>query len=258
MEQIAVKTLFFGQLREIAGTAEAVRRMAAGSTTADLFAEVAAEFPRIGALAGSVVLARNAAFVRTPEALADGDEIAFLPPVSGGSDKAKGVWIESIRTPEGHFFGITREVIDGGALAREILRPEDGAFVNFEGVVRNHSGGRQTRYLDYECYVPLAVRTMAEIGRELAAKHSVGRVGIIHRIGALQIGETSVAVVVCSPHRKPAFEAALEGINRLKTSVPIWKKEYFEDGEVWVEGSWDESIARAGRNPAPATETAGE
>lgn len=258
MEQIAVKTLFFGQLREIAGTAEAVRRMAAGSTTADLFAEVAAEFPRIGALAGSVVLARNAAFVRTPEALADGDEIAFLPPVSGGSDKAKGAWIGSIRTPEGHFFGITREVIDGGALAREILRPEDGAFVNFEGVVRNHSGGRQTRYLDYECYVPLAVRTMAEIGRELAAKHSVGRVGIIHRIGALQIGETSVAVVVCSPHRKPAFEAALEGINRLKTSVPIWKKEYFEDGEVWVEGSWDESIVRAGRNAAPATETAGE
>jgi molybdopterin synthase catalytic subunit len=256
-QQITVRTLFFGQLREIAGAAEAVRALPAGSTTEDLFAQIAAEFPKLGALKGSVVLARNAAFVQSPEVLAEGDEIAFLPPVSGGSGKMNAGWIESIRTPEGHFFGITREVIDGGVLAREILRPDDGALVNFEGVVRDHSGGRQTRYLDYECYVPLAVRTMAEIGKDLAAKHSVGRVGIIHRIGPLQIGETSVAVVVCSPHRRPAFDAALEGINRLKTSVPIWKKEYFEDGEVWVEGSWDESIAKAGTQAGPSTESQG-
>lgn len=248
-ERILVKMLFFGQLKDIAGGAELSRHMPAGSTTESLFEQIAGEFPRLGALRGSVVLARNAVFVRSAEALADGDEIAFLPPVSGGSGGAsegEPFWIESIRTPEGHFFGITQQPIDGGGIARRILRDEDGAFVNFEGVVRNHSGGRRTRYLDYECYVPLAIRTMEEIGRSLAAGHAVGRVAIVHRVGRMEIGETSVAVVVCSPHRRPAFEAALEGINRLKSSVPIWKKEYFEDGEVWVEGSWDDSVRTAG------------
>ncbi|MCC6265449.1 MAG: molybdenum cofactor biosynthesis protein MoaE [Bryobacterales bacterium] len=244
-----VTLLFFGQLKEIAGAPELARRVPAGASTQDLFEQVSAEFPRLAALRGSVVLARNAAFVHAPEILADGDEIAFLPPVSGGSrdaEDAEAEWIETIRTPEGHFFGITHRELDGGAIARGILRSEDGAFVNFEGVVRNHSGGRRTRYLDYECYVPLAIRTMAAIGIDLASKHAVGRVAIVHRVGRMEIGETSVAVVVTSPHRKPAFDAALEGINRLKTSVPIWKKEYFEDGEVWVEGAWDDSVYPVG------------
>ncbi len=248
-ETVPVTLLFFGQLKEIAGAAELARRVPVGSSTQDLFERMAAEFPRLAALRGSVVLARNASFVHGPEVLADGDEIAFLPPVSGGSvDEAEddAEWIETIRTPEGHFFGITHQELDGGAIARGILRAEDGAFVNFEGVVRNHSGGRRTRYLDYECYVPLAIRTMAAIGIDLASKHAVGRVAIVHRVGRMEIGETSVAVVVTSPHRKPAFDAALEGINRLKTSVPIWKKEYFEDGEVWVEGAWDDSVYPVG------------
>lgn len=248
-EEISIKTLFFGQLKEIVGSAELSRNVPRGSSTQELFEQIAAEFPRLAALRGSVVLARNAAFVQAPEALTDGDEIAFLPPVSGGSGDApspEADWLETIRSPEGHFFGITQRRIDGGAVAREILRDEDGAFVNFEGVVRNHSGGRRTRYLDYECYVPLAIRTMAEIGLDLAAKHPVGRVAIVHRVGRMEIGETSVAVVVTSPHRKPAFDAALEGINRLKSSVPIWKKETFEDGEIWVEGSWDDSVQPVG------------
>ncbi len=248
-ETISVKVLFFGQLKEIAGAPELVRSLVPGTDTQGLFEQMAAEFPRLAALRNSVVLARNAAFVQTPEALANGDEIAFLPPVSGGSGAGlapEAEWLETVQSPEGNFFGITRQPIDGGAVARRILRDEDGAFVNFEGVVRNHSGGRRTRYLDYECYVPLAIRTMAEIGRDLAAKHAVGRVAIVHRVGRMEIGETSVAVIVTSPHRKPAFDAALEGINRLKSSVPIWKKEYFEDGEIWVEGSWDDSVQPVG------------
>ncbi len=258
-ERISIKMLFFGQLKEIAGAAEMSREVPAGSSTQDLFEQMAAEFPRLAALRGSVVLARNAAFVQTPEALSDGDEIALLPPVSGGSSDAlipDSRWLESIRSPEGHFFGITRQPIDGGDVAREILRDEDGAFVNFEGVVRNHSGGRRTRYLDYECYIPLAIRTIAAIGHDLAAKHEVGRVAIVHRVGRMEIGETSVAVVVTSPHRKPAFDAAFEGINRLKSSVPIWKKEYFEDGEIWVEGSWDDSVNPVGSG-SPNAETLG-
>jgi molybdopterin synthase catalytic subunit len=85
---------------------------------------------------------------------------------------------------------------------------------------------------------------MAEIGREIASTHPIGRIAMIHRLGRMQIGETSVAVLVTAPHRKPAFEAALEGINRLKKIVPIWKKEHFADGEVWVEGEWDESVLK--------------
>ncbi len=241
-ESIHLRVLFFGQLRELAGASEMDWELPAGSTSTELFGAVGLAFPKVAAMRGSIVLARNAEFLHGPAILADGDEIAFLPPVSGGSDTP---WLHEIRTPEGHFFGLTRQPIDGTHLAREILRAEDGAFVNFEGVVRNHSGGRKTRYLDYECYEALAIKTMATIGQEIARTHEVGRVAIVHRLGRLEIGETSVAVVVTSPHRRPAFDAALEGINRLKTTVPIWKKEHFEDGEVWVEGEWEPALKPA-------------
>ena len=129
-------------------------------------------------------------------------------------------------------------------LAYRVLRDEDGAIVNFEGVVRNHSGGRATRFLEYEGYEAMAIKVMAQIGQELASTHAIGRVAMVHRLGRLEIGEISVAVVVSAPHRKPAFEAAHEGINRLKRLVPIWKKEHFVDGEVWVDGEWDAAVAR--------------
>ena len=115
-------------------------------------------------------------------------------------------------------------------------------MVVFEGVVRNNSGGRQTAYLEYDCYEEMALEQMARIGGEIAAQFAIGRIGMIHRLGRLEIGQASVTVVATAPHRKPAFEAALEGINRLKREVPIWKKEYFSDGAVWVEGEWDERL----------------
>jgi molybdopterin synthase catalytic subunit len=149
-----------------------------------------------------------------------------------------------VTTPEGHIFAITRDRIDTAAVTREILRGEDGAVVNFEGVVRNNTKGRATQFLDYECYEPMALKVMAEIGREIAGAYAVGRIAMVHRLGRMEIGETSVAVIVTAPHRKPAFEAALEGINRLKRLVPIWKKEHFADGEVWVEGEWDDSVLK--------------
>jgi molybdopterin converting factor subunit 1 len=237
-DPIRIRVLFFGQLREAAGVREMSWELASGSTSAQLRNAVMLSFPALARMEGSVVLALNEEFLQESVELEDGDEVAFLPPVSGGSDS----WIRRIQDPEGHFFGLTRSVIDGGRLAREVLRPEDGAFVNFEGVVRNHSGGRYTRFLEYECYEGLAIKMMVAIGRQIVNEYSVGRIAIVHRLGRLQIGETSVAIVVSSPHRKPAFDAALAAINRLKTTVPIWKKEFFEDGEVWVEGEWDESI----------------
>jgi len=110
----------------------------------------------------------------------------------------------------------------------------------FEGVVRNNSKGRTTLFLDYECYEAMAIRKIAEIGREIAASMPIGRIAMVHRLGRMEIGEASVSIVVSAPHRKPAFDAALEGINRLKKLVPIWKKEHFADGEIWVEGEWDD------------------
>jgi molybdopterin synthase catalytic subunit len=115
--------------------------------------------------------------------------------------------------------------------------------VTFEGVARNNTNGRETRCLDYECYEAMAIRVMAELGCEIARGHAVGRMAMVHRLGRLEIGETSVAIVVAAPHRRPAFEAAMEAIDRLKRIVPIWKKEHFVDGEVWVDGDWDKTVA---------------
>ena len=203
-----------------------------GGLAASVFEHYSARFPRLAEMSASIVLAVNQKFCSPSEALADGDELAMLPPVSGGSD--------------GNIFALTRDPIDAATLARKILRGQDGALVTFEGVTRNNSKGRPTRYLDYECYEAMALKTMAEIGEEIARTHQISRIAMVHRLGRIEIGETSVVVIAVAPHRRPAFEAALEGINRLKRLVPVWKKEYFEDGEVWVDGEWDESVVKAG------------
>ncbi len=213
--------------------------LAEGESVAAVFARYASRYPRLGETASSIVLARNQEFCDRSTVVSEGDEIAFLPPVSGGSD----LYTHQIAdSGTGHFFALTRQPIDAAGIARHLLRGEDGAVVNFEGVVRNNTKGRLTRFLDYECYEPMAVKTMAQIGREIVQSHPIARIAMVHRLGRMEVGETSVAVVVTAPHRRPAFEAALEGINRLKRLVPIWKKEHFADGEIWVEGDWDESV----------------
>jgi molybdopterin synthase catalytic subunit len=164
----------------------------------------------------------------------------MLPPVSGGAPDLV------IEDPAGHFFSITRGPIDVRAAENRILQGIDGAVVTFQGVVRNNTKGRATLRLDYECYEQMAIRQMAEIGREIAGQFAVSRIAMIHRLGTMEIGEASVAIFVAAPHRRPAFDAALEGINRLKRQVPIWKKEYFADGEVWVEGEWDDHAPKMG------------
>jgi molybdopterin synthase catalytic subunit len=133
-------------------------------------------------------------------------------------------------------------VIDSRRLVEQLQRPEDGAVVVFEGVARNNTKGRPTAHLEYECYEQMAIQQMARIGNEIASQFAIGRLGIVHRLGRLEIGEASVVVVATAPHRKPAFDAALEGINRLKREVPIWKREFFTDGAVWVDGEWDEKL----------------
>jgi molybdopterin synthase catalytic subunit len=238
---VRIRVLFFGVLRDMVGLREDSLELAPGGTVGAVFEHYAERFPRLREVANNIVLARNQQFSEPTAALADGDEIAFLPPVSGGAAP----FLEQIDDPAGHFFAITREPIDARALAKRLRQDCDGAIVTFEGVTRNNTQGRATRYLEYECYQSMAIQVMAQIGREIAATKNISRIGMIHRLGRLEIGEASVVVVATSPHRQAAFEAALEGINRLKRTVPIWKKEFFADGELWVEGEWDDSVVRA-------------
>jgi len=234
-----IKVLFFGILKDICGRAEDRVELAAGASLRAVFDHYAARFPQLTGMAQSIVMACNHEFAPPGQVLSEGDEVAFLPPVSGGTP------LHEITDPEGHFFVLTRDVLDPRAAETRLLQGFDGAIVTFQGVVRNNTSGRKTLRLEYECYEPMAIRKMAEIGREIAGQSAVSRIGMVHRLGGMEIGEASVVIVVTAPHRRPAFEAALEGINRLKKLVPVWKKEFFEDGAVWVEGDWDANAPRA-------------
>ena len=244
-----IRVLFFGVLRDVCGLREDSLEVPEGGRVETVFEHYAVRFPRLREMAASIVLAHNQQFSSPGETLAEGDEVAFLPPVSGGSGTYSHQIVDQAA---GHFFALTREAIDSASLARRLLRGEDGAIVNFEGVARNNTKGRATRYLEYECYEAMAIKTMAEIGTQLASEFAIGRIAMVHRLGRIEIGEASVAVIATAPHRKPAFEAALEGINRLKRLVPVWKKEFFADGEVWVDGEWDDSVVRAAESKVGA------
>jgi molybdopterin converting factor subunit 1 len=236
-----VRVLFFGMLRELVGRPSEESDFPEGSDLGMVFDNYAARYPRLREMAKSIVMARNQEFAALSTTVQDGDEIAFLPPVSGG------VATDPITlTPDGHYFALTRHAIDPHAIIARLVTGSEGAVVTFEGTVRNNTGGRATLCLDYECYESMALNLMARIGLEISAAHPVARIAMVHRLGRMLVGETSVAVIVTAAHRRPAFEAALEGIDRLKKLVPIWKKEHFVDGEVWVEGEWDRNVAVAG------------
>ncbi|HEY1472410.1 MAG TPA: molybdenum cofactor biosynthesis protein MoaE [Candidatus Acidoferrum sp.] len=138
--------------------------------------------------------------------------------------------------PHEDLFELVQAPIDVLALHRLVRGPADGAIVIFDGFVRNESHGRATKYLDYEAYEPMALSKMREIGVQLHQKFAIHRVAIVHRLGRLQIGETSILIAVSAAHRAAAFDACRFAIDTLKKTVPIWKKEYFEDGAVWADG----------------------
>jgi molybdopterin converting factor subunit 1 len=223
-----IKVLFFGFTHDLTGLREEQVELGEGENLQGLRRFYENRFPRLGELAGSLLFAVNQQIADPLAILHEGDEVAFMPPVSGGTDKDR--------------YQITSERILAAELARSLQVPEDGAVVTFEGVVRNNSNGRKTLYLEYEAYEPMAVRKMEEIGAEAREKFAINSVGIVHRTGRLEIGETSVAIVVTAAHRRPAFEACQYLIDRLKQVVPVWKKEYFEDGAIWVEGEGQKRV----------------
>ena len=229
---VQVRVLAFGMLRDAMGEQAAVE-MPDGATVADLLAHVAGRHPRIN-LTG-IAVGVNSEYAQGSQRLQEGDEVGLLPPVSGGAGLG-----ESGRGADGTLSGdrieLTREEIAPDSLVREAKRGEDGAVVVFDGIVRNNSRGRQTLYLDYEAYEPMAEKQMRELAVQAREKFGVRHVTIVHRLGRLEVGETSVLIVVASPHRSQAYEASRWLIDTLKKTVPIWKKETFVDGAVWADG----------------------
>ncbi|MGD0696219.1 MAG: molybdopterin converting factor subunit 1 [Terriglobia bacterium] len=251
-----VSVLFFGMARDLAGVAEERLDIAEGGHLGDLWRQCQARFPRLGEIADSLVTAVNQEIAEGSHPLRDGDEVAFLPPVSGGKGDSRSE-ISNLRSQisnaesdisdfkfeisKSYSCCLTSQPIPTHRLVQSLKAPEDGAVVTFEGIVRNHSRGKRTLYLEYEAYEPMALAKMEEIAQEAKQKFAIDRIGVIHRLGRLEIGETSVAIIVTSAHRRAAFEACHYAIDRLKQVVPIWKKEYFEDGAVWAEGEKSES-----------------
>lgn len=223
-----VRVLFFGRLKDIVGRAEDEAELAEGARVEDLFARYRGQFPELARFRGAVVAAVNQEYAQWSALLASGDEVAFLPPVSGGADAEVAVADD--------IFELIHALIDSAPLIAHVKGPGDGAVVVFDGIVRDTTAGRRTLYLEYEAYEPMALRKIREIGAQIRAQFPIHRIAIVHRLGRLEISETSVLIVVSSPHRAAAFDACRYAIETLKRTVPIWKKECFVDGAVWVEG----------------------
>lgn len=221
-----VRVLAFGVLREVLGP-EVPLTLPQGATVADLLAQLAGDYP--GAALDRIAVSVNSAYASLATPLNDGDEIGLLPPVSGGS-AAPAVAGSPVLT------ALTRQPIDAAGLASAARQDEDGAVVVFEGVVRNHTRGRRILHLDYEAYEGMAARQIAALAGEACARFGVRHVTLVHRLGRLEVGETSVVIAVASGHRGEAFDACRWLIDTLKKTVPVWKKETFEDGAVWAEG----------------------
>lgn len=221
MNRLTLK--FFATLRERARTSEVSREFPEGTTVGEIWRGLLEEFPALGGHVDGVAFAVNHEYVKEDYRPCNRDEVAFIPPVSGGADSP---WVGPI--------GIGRETIDVAALEQAVANPAAGAIVTFVGTTRRDNAGRNVLRLEYEAYEPMALSEMRKLAREAGERWNIVRIAIQHRVGFVDIGQTSVAIAVAAAHRAEAFEACRFAIDRLKEIVPIWKKEYFEGGEVWV------------------------
>jgi molybdopterin synthase catalytic subunit len=222
-----ITLLTFGVLRDLLGNMDGNLEVPAGATVRDVVGRCRAEAPESDALWSSIAVAVNQEYVSGTHRLAEGDQVALLPPVSGG------LGASTTAKPR---IALTMEPIDAGAVAGSLKQGEDGAVVVFDGTVRNQTRGRRTLYLVYEAYAEMAATQMKLLAAQALADFPIRDVAMVHRLGRLEIGETSVAIAVASAHRAAAFDACRWLIDTLKQSVPIWKKEFFEDGAVWAQG----------------------
>jgi molybdopterin synthase catalytic subunit len=221
-----VEVRLFASYREAAGRDRVELELPEGGTAEAAWEAVSHRFPALGPYRPFTLFAVRNDYVAPDHALRDGDELCLFPPVSGGAPEP---------TSEGDWIGITSEPLSEHAVAHAVEDAGAGAVVVFSGIVRNQTGGRRVKYLEYEAHAPMAEAKMREIAEGIRARWPhTRRVALVHRVGRLEIGESSVMIAVSSPHRGEGFEACRFAIDTLKATVPVWKKEYFEDGEVWV------------------------
>jgi molybdopterin synthase catalytic subunit len=214
-----VKVKFFAILRERAGASEVIKDLPDGSTVAELWRELQHDHPKLDVPGVRLLYAVNQNYVGLDQRLSEGDEVVFIPPVSGGHDS---------------MFRVTKQPIELNELVRYVTDAEAGAIATFIGTTRNNNEGRRVIALDYEAYPEMAEKELARIGADAARKWQICRMAIVHRLGPVQIGEASVIIAVSSAHREAAFAASRFAIEEIKKTVPIWKKEVFEGGEVWI------------------------
>ncbi|MEO7665014.1 MAG: molybdenum cofactor biosynthesis protein MoaE [Candidatus Limnocylindrales bacterium] len=241
--RIRVRVRLFAIQREIAGTRDALVELDAPAAVDDAWAALVGQFPLLAPGRSSVRFAVNGVYADPVTPLADGDEVAMIPPVSGGS--------ADDRAPVRRVLRLQAEPFESGildGLARTLATPEDGAVVGFLGITRRSPGtpapgqeaeaarhaGRAVQALEYEALEPMALRILEDIANEIVERFGVERLAIVHRTGVVPLGEASTAIVACSPHRGAAFEAAAYAIDETKARAPIWKAERFEDGHVWI------------------------
>jgi MoaE-MoaD fusion protein len=206
-----IRVRLFAALRERAGIAERQLELAEGASVADVWREL-----ELGDEPPGIAYARNREYASRDTVLADGDEVALIPPVSGGG------------------FRVTDGPLDLGALVDEVRDPSAGAIATFVGTTRDHSRGRTVTHLEYDAYPEMAEAEMARIAIAVGDRHAITRIAMAHRTGHVPIGEASVMIAVSAPHRAAALEACREAIDTLKQTVPVWKKEVFEGGEEWI------------------------
>jgi len=221
---VAVRVRLFARLRELAGFEVESVEVPSGSTLADVYAALRRSHPGFEVEMESVRAALNQEFADWDELVSNGDEVAFIPPVSGGGNVV------------GVLFEVTTEPLDARRVEQAVAHPGAGAVCTFTGIVRDNSRGRSVTHLEYEAFVEMATQQMRHIAGEIAEKWPEARVAMAHRTGRLDIGEPSVVVSTSAPHRAEAIAACKWGIDRLKESVPIWKKEHAADGTFWIEG----------------------
>lgn len=224
-ERVSIRVLFFGAARDVVDTNPLDVSLEAPATVGSAFRQLVSRFAQLERFGRSLLFAVNQEYATPETPLKDNDELAVFPPVSGGS-------CDYVCPLD--FFELTTEAIDVGAVARRVVPRECGATVTLDGYAREWTKGRKTLFLVYEAYEQMALSEMQRLGRDAHKQFEIAHIGIVHRTGRIDIGETSVVIAVSAPHRRAAFEACEWAIKELKRTVPIWKKEVYDDGEEWV------------------------
>jgi len=237
-----VRVLFFGILKDLTGRSSEAISLPDHATAADVLRHYEQSLAGQKGIMSSVAVSVNQEYAAPDAQLHAGDEVALLPPVSGGADA------------EAPLVKLVRERIVPHDIVPVLERPEDGAIVIFDGIVRNHSRNRRTLYLEYESYEDMALKQLEELAIHAKEQFAIRNLALVHRLGRIEIGESSVLIAVFSAHRAAAFDACRWVIDTLKRTVPIWKKEFFEDGAVWADGEpFPEQLAAGTNRGSPAS-----